>query len=218
MWISRFWYLHSCQLGIIIILDCFVAADLRNIGYLSYVVCLIPLSRELKWISRHRHNCLERHCNRESFHSYKFPAVRSIVLYSMAKEFTTLINPFFLFRESLQLAFNEYHQHTQGNHESPNPRPKPDAKKLSKIVSRQWRKQPAPVRKGWKRQAERNKLRRDSRKTRHNDEISAFPVESDSDPSESDLDCSSSECTDEDLEQEWNKKGVVFGSLSFQFH
>lgn len=132
-----------------------------------------------------------------------------------AKEFTTLINPFFLFRESLQMAFNEYEQHTQGNQESEYPRAKPDAKKLSKIVSRQWRKQPVPVRRGWKRQAVKNKLRRDSRKAIDNKERSASPAESVCGLSESDLESSSSDCTDEGSEREWKRKGIVSHTLSF---
>jgi hypothetical protein len=82
--------------------------------------------------------------------------------FKTAEEFKVHVNPWFLFRESLLMAFEEYNQSVQGKRPTSKCGTKPDAKKLSKIVSHLWGKQPIPVRKGWIRQARKNKLRRNS--------------------------------------------------------
>lgn len=123
-----------------------------------------------------------------------------------AREFSTLVNPFFLFRESLQMAFQEYDLVTQGARVTENLVSKPDAKKLSKIVSRQWGKQPAPVRRGWKRQAEHNKLRRERKK---GVEVGNKYEDSELDKSESDLESLWSEVTGDASETEWRKTGTL---------
>jgi len=126
-----------------------------------------------------------------------------------SKDFTKGLNPFFLFRESLKIAFDEYDQHTQRNR-SESVRSKPDASTLSKIVSRLWKKLPPSVRKGWELHAKHNRVQKIRKAGRPMPNIGS---ESESDGDDSSPETLSSE-TMESSEDESSNKGVTL--LVFQ--
>jgi len=130
----------------------------------------------------------------------------------LSKEFTTGLNPFFLFRESLQIAFEEYEHRIQKNKFSENVRRKPDATVLSKIVSRLWKRLPPSVRRGWERHAKKNRERRDTRKDFPKSRVTLHST-SEND-SESDF---SSDALDGTAETELNGRGLSILVMQLTF-